>query len=55
MPIIGDGKYGKNEINKLYKAKTQRLRCYAIDFNFDSDSALKQLLDKKIKIPLKEW
>jgi len=55
LPIIGDGKYGKNEINKLYKAKTQRLRCYAIDFNFDNDSALKQLRDKKIKIPLKEW
>ena len=27
-PIIGDGKYGKNEINKKYKEKYQKLHCF---------------------------
>lgn len=32
-PIIGDGKYGKNEDNKKFKAKTQRLHSYRIKFS----------------------
>lgn len=31
-PIIGDGKYGKNEDNKKFKAKTQRLHSYHLKF-----------------------
>lgn len=31
-PIIGDGKYGKNEINKFFKEKTQRLCCTRLVF-----------------------
>lgn len=31
-PIIGDGKYGKNEDNKKFKQKTQRLHCYYLKF-----------------------
>lgn len=31
-PIIGDGKYGRNEDNKKFKAKTQRLHAYSIKF-----------------------
>lgn len=27
-PIIGDGKYGKNEINKKFKEKYQKLHCF---------------------------
>lgn len=27
-PIIGDGKYGKNEDNKKFKQKTQKLHCF---------------------------
>lgn len=27
-PIIGDGKYGKNEINKKFKQKYQKLHCF---------------------------
>jgi 23S rRNA pseudouridine955/2504/2580 synthase len=38
FPIIGDGKYGKNDINKLYKEKTQRLCSYKLKFNFTSNA-----------------
>lgn len=30
--IIGDGKYGKNEDNKKFKQKTQKLHCYYLKF-----------------------
>ena len=32
--IIGDGKYGVNEINKTFSAKTQKLRAYKLTFKF---------------------
>ena len=32
-PIIGDGKYGKNENNKKFKEKTQKLHCFYIKFD----------------------
>ena len=35
-PVIGDGKYGKNEINKKYNLKTQFLYSYKLKFNFTS-------------------
>ena len=40
MYIIGDGKYGKNEINSKYKAKTQHLKAYKINFNLPENSRL---------------
>lgn len=55
MPIIGDGKYGKNEINKRFKSKSQRLRCYGIDFNFGDDTRLSALKNKRVRVPFKEW
>ncbi|MCL2165499.1 MAG: RluA family pseudouridine synthase [Oscillospiraceae bacterium] len=33
-PIIGDGKYCPNSINKLYGAKIQRLWAYKLEFDF---------------------
>lgn len=48
-PIIGDGKYGKNEINKKFKAKNQRLTAYKIIFNL-TDNQLKYLNEKNIEI-----
>lgn len=33
-PIIGDGKYGKNEINKKFNKKYQMLCSYKLKFNF---------------------
>ena len=40
LPIIGDGKYGNNEINKKYNKKMQELESYKLIFNFKSDSGI---------------
>lgn len=46
-PIIGDGKYGKNEINKQFQAKTQKLCSYKIKFNFNEDTNILNYLNHK--------
>ena len=33
-PIVGDGKYGKNQDNKKFKTKTQKLTAVKVCFNF---------------------
>ena len=38
FPIIGDGKYGINDINKKFKAKYQKLASNRIIFNFITDA-----------------
>ena len=47
-PIIGDGKYGINEINKKFKCKYQQLENYKMEFNFTSDSGKLNYLNNKI-------
>ena len=50
-PIIGDGKYGKNEINKKFNEKYQRLSSTEITFDFNSNSGILEYLNgKTIKI-----
>ena len=50
-PIIGDGKYGRNEINKKFNKKYQMLCSYKLKFNFNSESGiLEYLKGKEIKI-----
>lgn len=50
-PIIGDGKYGINEINKKFNAKNQKLCSYKLKFNFVSESGiLDYLKGKEFKI-----
>lgn len=50
-PIIGDGKYGINEINQHYHAKTQKLCSYKMRFNFKtSPDTLKYLNQKEFQI-----
>lgn len=46
-PIIGDGKYGINEINKKFGKKTQVLYSYSLKFNFSSNSGILNYLNKK--------
>lgn len=46
-PIIGDGKYGINEINKLFKAKTQELYAYKLKFNFSGNNGILDYLNGK--------
>ena len=42
-PIVGDGKYGINSINKKFKAKHQMLWAYKIVFDFKEAGILKYL------------
>lgn len=53
LPIVGDGKYGINEINKKFNCKTQNLVSFLLKFNFSTDSGiLNYLCGKEIKIDL---
>ena len=47
LPIIGDGKYGINEINKKFGCKTQQLRSYKLKFNFITDAGILNYLNGK--------
>lgn len=46
-PIIGDGKYGMNNINKEFGKKTQELISYKIIFKFTSESGILSYLNEK--------
>lgn len=46
-PIIGDGKYGINEINKKFGKSSQELFSYKIVFNFKSNSGILYYLNNK--------
>ncbi len=45
-PIVGDGKYGINKINKEQKTKSQMLSAYSITLAFDNSSYLSYLNGK---------
>lgn len=50
-PIIGDGKYGKNSINKEFHRKNQMLCSYILKFNFLSENGILDYLNgKEIKL-----
>lgn len=49
-PIIGDSKYGKNEINKKFNKYRQLLFAVKYKFNFDSSSKLSYLNNKDITL-----
>ena len=44
-PIIGDGKYGINEINKKFKSNTQNLCSYILKFKFSTDAGILNYLN----------
>ncbi len=46
-PIIGDGKYGINLVNKDFGFKYQQLKAYELEFNFKSDSGCLNYLNHK--------
>lgn len=46
-PIIGDGKYGINSINKQFGFKYQQLTAYKLTFNFKTDSGILNYLNGK--------
>ena len=47
FPILGDGKYGINEINKKYNLKTQELYSYKIIFKFKTNAGILEYLNNK--------
>ena len=46
-PLLGDGKYGINQVNREYKVKTQALYSYKLKFTFSTDSGCLSYLNGK--------
>ena len=46
-PIIGDGKYGINTVNKDFGFKVQQLKAYILKFDFKNDSGILNYLNGK--------
>ena len=46
-PIIGDGKYGINSVNKDFGVKYQQLTACELTFNFKTDSGILNYLKGK--------
>ncbi len=53
--VIGDGKYGKEKINRQFKASHQRLCAYKIAFKFNENSLLNYLNGKEISLNRKPF
>lgn len=47
FPLLGDGKYGINKINREYNIKTQALYSYKLEFDFTTDSGCLEYLNGK--------
>lgn len=47
LPVLGDGKYGYNKVNRKYRVKTQLLCCTKVTFHF-KQGPLKYLDDKSV-------
>ena len=46
-PIIGDGKYGINSVNKEFGFKYQQLTANQLTFNFKTDSGILNYINEK--------
>ncbi len=44
-PLLGDGKYGINRVNRSYNVKTQALYSYKLKFTFSSDGGILSYLN----------
>lgn len=49
-PLIGDGKYGSNKVNKQYNCGRQVLCAYKLIFEFDESSVLAYLNGKEFRL-----
>lgn len=47
LPIVGDGKYGINKVNKEMKTNFQKLMSYRLKFKFKSDAGILNYLNEK--------
>lgn len=50
LPVLGDGKYGINQINKKYRQNRQMLACVRLQFTFPKNSPLAYLNKRPIKL-----
>ena len=53
-PILGDGKYGVNSVNKKFKVKYQQLCSYSLKFRFNGNRNMLDYLDNKV-VELTQW
>ena len=44
-PLLGDGKYGSNRVNRELGVKTQALCAYSLAFDFTTDAGLLEYLN----------
>lgn len=54
-PLLGDGKYGSNRVNRQFGVKTQALYSYYLKFDFKTESGSLACLDKKEFIVKDIW
>ena len=54
-PLLGDGKYGINRVNRAYNVKTQALCSYKLTFDFTTDSGSLEYLNGKSFTTKKVW
>lgn len=54
-PLLGDGKYGSNKINKQWGYKTQALYSYKLRFEFTTDAGILEYLDNREFEVKKVW
>ena len=47
LPVLGDGKYGINKVNRAYNVKTQALYSYKLTFKFTTDAGILEYLNGK--------
>lgn len=54
-PLLGDGKYGINRVNRAYNVKTQALCSYKLTFDFTTESGSLEYLNGKSFNAKKVW
>lgn len=54
-PLLGDGKYGLNQVNKLYSVKHQALCSYRLTFDFKTNAGILDYLNTKTFKSKKPW
>lgn len=54
-PLLGDGKYGKNSLNKSFGQKWQALYSYKLKFDFKTHAGILNYLNQKTFIAPKAW
>ena len=55
FPLLGDGKYGINRVNRAYNIKTQALCAYKLSFDFTTDAGQLEYLNGRTFSTEKPW